>query len=128
MWRNWNPLMFLMGMLKWYNCSVKVLTALKKLNIELSTASWYIPIRKACLHQYIQVFIATLVIAEKWKIKYWWISKLWYIHVIEYSWAIKSNEVPLYINYHIDESWKHGKRRNQKQKARYYRIPFTWSL
>ena len=81
-----------------------------------------------------QMFMAALFkIVKKWKwCKYLttdeWIRKMWYIHILEYCYAIKRNEVLIPATTWINLEKIMQSEISQTQKAIYCMISFIWNI
>ena len=96
------------------------------LHIHPSEAKTYVHL-KICANMFIA---ALLIIAKNWKLyKYLstceWISKLWYIHTMDYYSATKRNKQLVHTTYMILKYIILSERR-QTQKTTYCVIPFIW--
>lgn len=81
------------------------------------------------------MFTAVLfIIAKRWKqLKCLspneWVNKMWDIHAIEYSSAIKRNELLIHSVYNIDQPQKqYAKCKKPDTKGHIWMIPFIWKI
>ena len=85
---------------------------------------------KTCTQTFTVALIKTV---KKWKqCKYpttdEWISKMWYIHILEYCSAIKRNEVLIHATTWMNLEKIMQSEISQTQKAMYCLIPFIWNI
>ena len=72
------------------------------------------------------MFIVTLLIITKCPPTDEWISKLWYIHTMEYYSAINRNEILTHATIWVSLENIILSERNKSQKATYCMILFIW--